>query len=95
MTVYSADWVLPVEGEPIRDGAVVVEGARIAAVGTAAELGAGERFESAVWPLPALTAHASRDVEWPAGLDATVNACRRRRRLCASQRTSNVFASSS
>ena len=47
VTVYSADWVLPVEGEPIRDGAVAVEGARIAAVGTAAELGAGERFEGA------------------------------------------------
>ncbi len=47
MTVYSADWVLPVEGEPIRDGAVAVEGERIAAVGTAAELGTGERFEGA------------------------------------------------
>jgi cytosine/adenosine deaminase-related metal-dependent hydrolase len=45
--VYSADWVLPVEGAPIEDGAVAVEDGRIAAVGTAAELGAGERFEGA------------------------------------------------
>ncbi|HSC91233.1 MAG TPA: amidohydrolase family protein [Gaiellaceae bacterium] len=44
---YSADWVLPVEGAPIPRGAVVVEDGRIAAVGTAEELGAGERFEGA------------------------------------------------
>lgn len=48
MTVLSADWVLPVEGPPIRDGAVAVEDGRIAAVGTAAELGRGTRYESAV-----------------------------------------------
>ena len=42
--VYSADWVLPVEGEPIEDGAVAVEDGRIAAVGPASEVGAGERF---------------------------------------------------
>lgn len=47
MTVLSADWVLPVEGEPIEGGAVAVEEGRIAAVGTAAELGPGERFEGA------------------------------------------------
>jgi cytosine/adenosine deaminase-related metal-dependent hydrolase len=46
-TTLSADWLLPVEGEPIRDGAVVLEGDRIAAVGPAAELGRGERFEGA------------------------------------------------
>ena len=45
--LISADWVLPVDGEPIRDGAVAVEGGRIAAVGTAAELGTGRRFEGA------------------------------------------------
>jgi imidazolonepropionase-like amidohydrolase len=33
-----ADWVLPVEREPIRDGAVVVESGRIAAVGPRAEV---------------------------------------------------------
>ncbi|MEX2212411.1 MAG: amidohydrolase family protein [Gaiellaceae bacterium] len=45
--IYSADWVLPVEGEPIRDGAVAVEGGRIAAVGARDELGEGERFDGA------------------------------------------------
>jgi cytosine/adenosine deaminase-related metal-dependent hydrolase len=45
--VYSADWVLPVEGVPIRDGAVAVENGRIARVGTAEELGTGTRYECA------------------------------------------------
>jgi 5-methylthioadenosine/S-adenosylhomocysteine deaminase len=45
--VLSADWVLPVEGAPIESGAVAIENGRIAAVGTAAELGEGERFEGA------------------------------------------------
>ena len=44
MRILSADWVLPVEGEPIENGAVAIEGDRIAAVGTAAELGEGERY---------------------------------------------------
>ena len=48
MQILSADWLLPVDAPPIRDGAVAVQGGRIAAVGTAAELGAGERFEEAV-----------------------------------------------
>jgi 5-methylthioadenosine/S-adenosylhomocysteine deaminase len=47
--VLSADWVLPVEGDPIPDGAVVIrDDGRIAAVGPSAELGQGERFERAV-----------------------------------------------
>ncbi len=51
MRVVSADWVLPVEGEPIEGGAVAIEDGRIAAVGTAAELGEGERFaEAAIIP---------------------------------------------
>ncbi|MCP9484570.1 MAG: amidohydrolase family protein [Gaiellaceae bacterium MAG52_C11] len=45
--VLSADWVLPVEGEPIESGAVAIETGRIAAVGTTAELGEGERFPGA------------------------------------------------
>lgn len=45
----SADWVLPVDAPPIPSGAVAVdERGRIAAVGTAAELGSGERFAGAV-----------------------------------------------
>jgi 5-methylthioadenosine/S-adenosylhomocysteine deaminase len=46
-TVVSADWVLPVEGDPIRDGAVSFEAGRIVTVGPAAELGAGTRYEGA------------------------------------------------
>jgi 5-methylthioadenosine/S-adenosylhomocysteine deaminase len=45
--LLSADWVLPVEGAPIENGAVAIEDGRIAAVGTAAELGEGERFPDA------------------------------------------------
>ena len=46
--VLSADWVLPVDGAPIEDGAVAFEGGRIAAVGSASELGEGERFAESV-----------------------------------------------
>ncbi len=47
--ILSADWVVPVEGEPIRDGAVAIgDDGRIAAVGLADELGSGERFGGAV-----------------------------------------------
>lgn len=51
MRILSADWVLPVEGKPIERGAIAIEDGRIAAVGTAAELGEGERFpEAAIVP---------------------------------------------
>lgn len=44
--VLSADWVLPVSAPPIPDGAVeVADDGTIAAVGTQAALGTGERFE--------------------------------------------------
>jgi cytosine/adenosine deaminase-related metal-dependent hydrolase len=46
-TVLSADWVLPVEDAPIRDGAVAFEDGRIVAVGPASELGWGTRYEGA------------------------------------------------
>jgi cytosine/adenosine deaminase-related metal-dependent hydrolase len=49
MRILSADWVVPVEGAPIRDGAVAIDDeGLIAAVGPASELGAGERFPEAV-----------------------------------------------
>jgi cytosine/adenosine deaminase-related metal-dependent hydrolase len=56
--VLSADWVLPIEGPPIEDGAVAIEDGRIAAVGRADELGTGTRYEDAVL-LPAfVNAHS-------------------------------------
>ena len=48
MRVVSADWVVPVEGPPIRDGAVAIEAGRIARVGPQSELGEGERYAEAV-----------------------------------------------
>lgn len=49
MRTLSADWVVPVEGAPIRDGAVAIAAdGTIAAVGPAAELGEGERFTDCV-----------------------------------------------
>jgi 5-methylthioadenosine/S-adenosylhomocysteine deaminase len=45
--VFSAEWVLPVSGPPIPDGAVVVEDGRIVAVGPTADLGEGRHFASA------------------------------------------------
>ena len=46
--VISADWVLPVEGAPIEDGAVSIEGGHIVAVGRADELRAGTHYADAV-----------------------------------------------
>ncbi len=46
--VLSADWVLPIEGQPIQAGAVVIEDGRIAAVGTAEDLGEGTHYDDAV-----------------------------------------------
>jgi cytosine/adenosine deaminase-related metal-dependent hydrolase len=48
LRVLSADWVVRVEGPPIRDGAVALEDGRIAAVGPIADLGEGEHFADAV-----------------------------------------------
>jgi cytosine/adenosine deaminase-related metal-dependent hydrolase len=49
MRGLSADWVVPVEGDPIPDGAVAIgEDGLITAVGSASELGEGERFPEAV-----------------------------------------------
>jgi cytosine/adenosine deaminase-related metal-dependent hydrolase len=48
LRVVSADWVVPVEGPPICDGAVAIEDGRIAAVGTRSDLGDGEHYPEAV-----------------------------------------------
>ena len=49
MTVVSADWVVPVEGPPIRNGAVSIgDDGTIAAVGSIDELGEGDRYRNAV-----------------------------------------------
>jgi len=49
LRILSADWVVPVEGPPIEQGAIAIaDNGRIAAVGTADDLGAGERFDDAV-----------------------------------------------
>ena len=49
MQLLSADWVVPVEGEPIADGAVAIaDDGTIAAVGPAADLGEGERHDGCV-----------------------------------------------
>jgi len=49
VNVISADWVVPVEGKPIRDGAVgIAENGTIAAIGPAAEIGRGEHHEGCV-----------------------------------------------
>jgi cytosine/adenosine deaminase-related metal-dependent hydrolase len=56
--VVSADWVLPVEGEPIEAGAIAIEDGRIAAVGTVAELGAGEHFADAAIVPGIVNAHS-------------------------------------
>jgi cytosine/adenosine deaminase-related metal-dependent hydrolase len=45
--VLSADWVLPIEGPPIERGAIEIEDGRIAAVGSAAELGSGAHYADA------------------------------------------------
>jgi len=56
--VFSADWVLPIEGAPIEEGAVAVEDGRIAAVGSSAELGSGTYFEEAVIAPGFVNAHS-------------------------------------
>jgi cytosine/adenosine deaminase-related metal-dependent hydrolase len=57
-TVISADWVLPVEGAPIENGAVAIEDGRIEAVGTVEELGEGTRYPDAVIAPGFVNAHS-------------------------------------
>ena len=70
--MLSADWVLPIEGPPIEDGAVAIEDGRIAAVGSAADLGDGTRYEDAVL-LPAfVNAHSHLEYAVYAGFGDSV-----------------------
>ena len=50
--------MLPVEGDPIEDGAVAFEDGRIAAVGTTAELGEGTRYRDSVIAPGFVSAHS-------------------------------------
>jgi 5-methylthioadenosine/S-adenosylhomocysteine deaminase len=52
MRILNADWVVPVEGAPVENGAVAIgDDGRIAAVGPAADVGEGERVpESVILP---------------------------------------------
>jgi cytosine/adenosine deaminase-related metal-dependent hydrolase len=56
--VLSADWVLPMDGPPLADGAVAIEDGRVAAVGPRAELGEGERFDDAAIVPGLVNAHS-------------------------------------
>ena len=49
MRIHSADWIVPVEGAAIEDGAIAIaDDGTIAAVGPASDLGHGERHEGCV-----------------------------------------------
>jgi cytosine/adenosine deaminase-related metal-dependent hydrolase len=66
--IVSADWVVPVEGPALPDGAVAIgDDGRIAAVGPAADLGQGEHFADSII-LPAfVNAHSHLEYAGYAG----------------------------
>jgi cytosine/adenosine deaminase-related metal-dependent hydrolase len=64
----SADWVVPVEGPPIRDGAVTIDdNGLIAAVGPRAELGDGDHYPEAVILPGFVNAHTHLEYDVYAG----------------------------
>lgn len=68
MRILSADWVVPVEGDPVPGGAVAIgEDGRIAAVGAAADLGPGEHFADAVVVPGFVNAHSHLEYAGYAG----------------------------
>jgi len=69
VTVLSADWVVPVEGAPIRDGAVEIddETGTIAAVGRREELGDSVHHEQAVILPGFVDAHTHLEYDGYAG----------------------------
>ena len=68
MKVLSADWVVPVEGPPIRDGAVAIgDDGLIAAVGPRLEFGNGDHYAEAVILPGFVNAHTHLEYEVYAG----------------------------
>ena len=69
MTVLSADWVVPVEGPPIRDGAIDIDDSTgtIAAVGLRDDLGDSVHYEEAVILPGFVNAHTHLEYEVYAG----------------------------
>ena len=69
MTVLSADWVVPVEGPPIRDGAVEIDdnSGTIAAVGRRDDLGDSVHYEDAAILPGFVNAHTHLEYEMYAG----------------------------
>jgi cytosine/adenosine deaminase-related metal-dependent hydrolase len=66
--VLSADWVVPVEGPPIRDAAVAIDDdGTIAAVGPQSELGVGETYPESVILPGFVNAHTHLEYEMYAG----------------------------
>jgi cytosine/adenosine deaminase-related metal-dependent hydrolase len=67
MAVYKADWVLPIAGDPIRDGWVALEGGRIAAVSATPTSGAVDLGSAVI--LPALVnAHTHLELSYLRGI---------------------------
>ena len=72
--VYEADWVVPVEGEPVRGGGVAVKGNRIVAVGPASDLeGERRRFDDAVIVPAFVNAHSHLEYAVYAGFGDTLS----------------------
>jgi 5-methylthioadenosine/S-adenosylhomocysteine deaminase len=68
VTVVSADWVVPVEGPPVREGAVAIDGGGlIAGVGTREELGSDVHYDEAVILPGFVNAHTHLEYDVYAG----------------------------
>jgi 5-methylthioadenosine/S-adenosylhomocysteine deaminase len=68
VNVVSADWVVPVEGPPIRDGAVAIDDSGlISAVGAREELGDGQHYAEAVILPGFVNAHTHLEYDVYAG----------------------------
>jgi cytosine/adenosine deaminase-related metal-dependent hydrolase len=66
--VVSADWIVPVEGQPIEDGAIeIADDGTIAAVGRADEIGRGDVYEGCVIVPGFVNAHSHLEYALYAG----------------------------